>query len=428
MSVKREKLVSTIPDTLDQHIAVTDDQGRILWVNEAWKSFSLENGGRPDKTWRNVNYLEICATSASSGEPGAAEASAAIKAVISGALPRFKFEYPCNSPYEERWFLMEVKPLDFEGTRHATISHINVTDRSLAERKKLIVSDLNMGPKRGNGPSKSVRVTAEPILLETKNIEELVGQSLVNMLFLKAPTTVLRSIRKAIDNFNRAKLLVGVDDEMGAIRLIAAEEELTAAIFKLLALNIGLLPEHKDFVNQFKNNGVTLSYYAVFSQFRRAFVDISKGFSPDEADGVGFWKACLECEEQKVVLQIYDDHKRLVTSVNPLTLDLLPNHQSPNGEIDALCADFLAELAAQNKTVEELIGERAEFKHQILNASEQGMVVTEETLELLIETTFAQSISDLLWTLAVLLSDVPSKENYSLVSKSISLYRRVLKD
>ncbi len=428
MSFKRMELVSEIPDTLDQHIAITDDQGRILWVNEAWKSFSLENGGRPDNTWRNVNYLEVCATSASGGDPDAVEAAAAIRAVISGTLPRFKFEYPCNSPDEERWFLMEVKPLEFEGARHATISHLNITDRRLLGRKQQGVSDQNECQWHGDDTSTNVSVVAGPADLETKNIEELVGKAVVNLLFSKAPTTVLRSVRKATDHFNRAKLLVGVDEEMGVIRLIAAEEELTIAIFELLALNASKLPEHKDFVNQFKNLGAALSYYGVFSQFRRAFVDLSKGFCPYASDGVGSWTARLECEDQKVVLQVYDDKKKLVSSVNPLTLILTPSDQSPNGETDALFADFMAELTAQNKTVDESIRERTSLRDQHLNASEQRMAVLDETLEVLIETTFAQSIGDLLWTLAVLLSDVPSWEGYSLVRKSISLYRRVLKE
>ena len=133
---------SAILDTLDQQVVVIDAQGSILWVNNAWKLFSVENGGSPDQTWRNVNYLEVCSASATRGDTDAASAEAGIIKVVSGVLPLFIFEYPCHSQKEQRWFMMSVKPLVGQGTRHFVLSHLNITKRKLAELEQKKFNDL----------------------------------------------------------------------------------------------------------------------------------------------------------------------------------------------------------------------------------------------------------------------------------------------
>lgn len=55
---------------------------------------------------------------------------------------------------------------------------------------------------------------------------------------------------------------------MGALRLIAAEEELVVAIFEWLKLNASKMPEHDDFIKKYKNHRTKLSFHPVLSQFR----------------------------------------------------------------------------------------------------------------------------------------------------------------
>ncbi|MBK8211422.1 MAG: hypothetical protein IPK78_17205 [Rhodospirillales bacterium] len=49
-----------------------------------------------------------------------------------------------------------------------------------------------------------------------------------------APRKIASRVGKALDHYTKAHRLVGVDEEMGAIRCIAAEEELVVAIFEWL--------------------------------------------------------------------------------------------------------------------------------------------------------------------------------------------------
>lgn len=56
-----------------------------------------------------------------------------IRAVLDGRKKGFIHEYPCHSPDQQRWFLMTVKPLLRSKPREAVVTHINITDRRLAE-------------------------------------------------------------------------------------------------------------------------------------------------------------------------------------------------------------------------------------------------------------------------------------------------------
>lgn len=51
-----------------------------------------------------------------------------------------------------------------------------------------------------------------------------------------------------------------------------------------------------------------------------------------------------------------------------------------------------------------------------------------DRLESHIADVLSASLRDLLWSLAVLLSDAPTKKDFGLVSQFIALYRRVLAD
>jgi len=123
----------SVLDSLSQQIAVIDAQGLIQWVNRSWKTFSEENGGEPDKSWRGINYLNVCGSAGESGEWGGGDALTGIRQVIEGEHPTFYMEYPCHSPTEQRWFMMRIHPLDFDGPRYFVVTHETITERKLVE-------------------------------------------------------------------------------------------------------------------------------------------------------------------------------------------------------------------------------------------------------------------------------------------------------
>lgn len=124
-----------ILNSLAQQMAMIDAQGVIRWTNRAWKDFSRDNGGSINQTSDNANYLVCCVNSAKNGERDANNVLRGIHSVIRGEVPAFNFEYACHSPTEQRWFMMTVRPLSWQGSKYFAIIHLNITARKLAELK-----------------------------------------------------------------------------------------------------------------------------------------------------------------------------------------------------------------------------------------------------------------------------------------------------
>jgi two-component system CheB/CheR fusion protein len=118
--------LQSILDCLPEHVAVLAPDGTITMVNAAWRRFSMANGD-PDllQSGPGCNYLKACEPAG--GEPGGERAAQGLRAVLDGTLPSFSMEYPCHSPHEERWFVMNVAPVPGPNFG-AVVSHFNVTN------------------------------------------------------------------------------------------------------------------------------------------------------------------------------------------------------------------------------------------------------------------------------------------------------------
>jgi diguanylate cyclase (GGDEF)-like protein len=133
-----------IVDSMVDHIAVIDESGTIRYVNAAWVNFGTNNACTIHNShWLNINYLDICDQSATLGEPFGMHAAEGIRKVIRQELDLFYFEYPCHSFEEERWFMMKVTPLCWQGAGHYVISHHNITERKQAEEQMRQISLLD---------------------------------------------------------------------------------------------------------------------------------------------------------------------------------------------------------------------------------------------------------------------------------------------
>lgn len=131
---RRYEILREIFDSLSEHVAVLDRQGRIVDTNRSWNRFARDNGLSDQCRLQGENYIEICDSSIGASAGEANQAAAGIRAVLSGEIPEFSLEYPCHSPREKRWFLMTVSPLRHEGAIDgAVVSHIQITTRKLAE-------------------------------------------------------------------------------------------------------------------------------------------------------------------------------------------------------------------------------------------------------------------------------------------------------
>ncbi|AYC28870.1 EAL domain-containing protein [Paenisporosarcina cavernae] len=122
-----EKESVGILQSLPDMVAVIDTSGTILFVNEAWERFRIENGGDASKASVGVNYLRMLEKSDAVYEANG------IRSVIEGSISTFNLEYPCHSPTEQRWYLMTVTKIDEQllMIRHENVTKVLETEKSM---------------------------------------------------------------------------------------------------------------------------------------------------------------------------------------------------------------------------------------------------------------------------------------------------------
>lgn len=159
----------------------------------------------------------------------------------------------------------------------------------------------------------------EQVSIDISELERLVGEDVMKTILTAAPLKVQTRAAKAAHHLQKAIRLEGFDDEMGAIRLIAAEEELVVAIFELLKLNSEHFPEHRDFVSKKKNHLVKLAFTPVLGQMATVFEDFLKsGLAPTGLQDVITWRVEPAVKNGKVELQLFAEDGKHLIDVNPL--------------------------------------------------------------------------------------------------------------
>lgn len=126
------QIVNSLPD----NIAVLDKKGTIVWVNQRWTDFAVENSNSPEEAARNsgpgTNYLDVCRTSSGKDSEESVVAYDGIQSVLKGEQPYFSVEYPCHSPEAKRWFKMTTTQLE-GAPGYVIVKHANITERKMAE-------------------------------------------------------------------------------------------------------------------------------------------------------------------------------------------------------------------------------------------------------------------------------------------------------
>ncbi len=131
-----------ILNSLTVHIAVLDEHGTIIAVNDAWREFARSNG---DPTLRatgvGANYFQVCENARGLNATEAELVLTGMQAVLRGELPVYELEYPCHSPTEERWFLLRVLPLQ-GAQRGLVVAHTDITEQRRAARAAAEAEEL----------------------------------------------------------------------------------------------------------------------------------------------------------------------------------------------------------------------------------------------------------------------------------------------
>jgi len=144
LALPESEFLANILDSLQDHVAVLDQAGTIVYVNAAWEAFGTENGLTSGvSSWLESNYLEVCDRAAGNGHRNGAKAARGIRQVLQDPEHPYYLEYPCHSPDQKRWFMMRVTAFSHQGERLLVVAHSNITERKLVERKMERLSRLD---------------------------------------------------------------------------------------------------------------------------------------------------------------------------------------------------------------------------------------------------------------------------------------------
>ncbi len=132
--------LQNVLDSLTAEIAVLDQHGVVLQVNDAWRRRSLEHAQSADQTLPDVgpgaNYL-VASQAIVVNPPTSSHETVAdgIRAVLSGRLPRFSHEYLHSARGRQRWWSMCVTPLAGGGSPGAVVSLEDISERAQIEKQ-----------------------------------------------------------------------------------------------------------------------------------------------------------------------------------------------------------------------------------------------------------------------------------------------------
>ncbi|HZI41785.1 MAG TPA: ATP-binding protein, partial [Gemmatimonadaceae bacterium] len=128
-----EQLNRAVLASLSTQIAILDANGTIIRVNDAWRQVAYTGGVSVDRdAFLGQNYLDECLRAEDRGCLEAGDVRRGVEAVLDRGVWHFRHEYNCSSP-DSRWYELRVDRLEHEDGG-AIITHIDITDRRLAER------------------------------------------------------------------------------------------------------------------------------------------------------------------------------------------------------------------------------------------------------------------------------------------------------
>lgn len=132
-----EQFARSTLDGLSANIAIVDESGLILAVNNSWRNFASQNASLLTGLFEGANYLDACDNAIGDDAEIAVQFAKELRSVLVGKKNEFGLEYSCHSPEEKRWFIARITKFPGDGKSRAIVAHENITQRKLAEEALL---------------------------------------------------------------------------------------------------------------------------------------------------------------------------------------------------------------------------------------------------------------------------------------------------
>jgi len=130
--------VAALPD----HIAILDETGQVVAVNEAWRQFGVTNGLRDKRYCLGANYLKVCDAANSGDAAEATFVAAGLRRLLQEKRGVLRLAYPCHSKVERRWFHLEATPFQTAFRTYVVVAHKDISSLKQAAQTKSDREDL----------------------------------------------------------------------------------------------------------------------------------------------------------------------------------------------------------------------------------------------------------------------------------------------
>lgn len=130
-----QNFLQGILDGLPFNIAILDETGVILFVNQSWRQFAQANGMKWPRYGLGYNYLDAITIKPDQSDTGSAAAADGIRTVMSGESDSFAQRYSFLSPDVERWFMMRVTRFTDDDQARIIVTHTDITEQAIVEQE-----------------------------------------------------------------------------------------------------------------------------------------------------------------------------------------------------------------------------------------------------------------------------------------------------
>jgi two-component system, NarL family, sensor kinase len=137
-----KRLLQATIDALNARVALLDESGTIIAVNQPWKAFTQAN--RHEKTVRDIgfNYLEACVAHPLC--PETQMVSKGIQQLKSDELDEFRCIYPSRQSNATFWFQIRITRFEMYGAARMVVTYEDVTEIKEAHDAQQKLSGLLM--------------------------------------------------------------------------------------------------------------------------------------------------------------------------------------------------------------------------------------------------------------------------------------------
>ena len=125
-------------DTLPGYIAILDQTGTILAVNDAWRRFTEATGFFGEHCTVGVNYVAVCESGSRKGSEQAQRLASEVREILSRKRDQCTLEYACPSSSQKRWFRVRIRRQEITGPLRLVVAHEEITPLKEAEHETRI--------------------------------------------------------------------------------------------------------------------------------------------------------------------------------------------------------------------------------------------------------------------------------------------------